>query len=47
MRHFSLHCRYIEMSTRIRYFQKRVIYNDLKFPDNYSNYVASNDVSVS
>jgi hypothetical protein len=23
------------MSTRIRYFQKRVIYNDLKFPDNY------------
>jgi hypothetical protein len=26
---------YIEMSTRIRYFQKRVIYNDLKFPEKH------------
>ena len=32
---FKVNFWYIEMSTRIRYFQKRVIYNDLKFPDNY------------
>jgi len=27
--------RFIEMSTRIRYLQKRVIYNNLKFSENY------------